>query len=114
MFAVKRVYPEIQVLIIGKEQISGFKEECQELITQLHLDKTIEIQDPIPYDLVYQKYAQARCGICILSPETPRYKYALPIKLLEYLDAGLLVITNDFPINKQICQSSEGIFTTKV
>jgi glycosyltransferase involved in cell wall biosynthesis len=32
---------------------------------------------------------------------------------LEYLDAGLLVITNDFPINKQICQSSEGIFTTK-
>lgn len=112
-FAVKEFYPQIKVLIIGKEQISGFKEECQDLIKNLNLENFVEIQDNIPYDQVYQKYAQAKCGICILSPATPRYKYALPIKLLEYLDAGLLVITNDFPSNKQIYQSSEGIFTAK-
>ncbi len=110
---VKEFYPTIKVLILGKEQISGFKDECQQLINDLKLENSIELLEAIPYDQVYQKYAQSKCGICILSPSTPRYKYALPIKLLEYLEAGLLVITNDFPINKQIYQSSEGIFTTK-
>lgn len=112
-FAIREFYPKVKVLIIGKEQLSGFKVECQDLINKLNLTTNIAMQEAIPYNEVYQKYAQAHCGICILSPQTPRYKYALPIKLLEYLDAGLLVITNDFPINKQIHQSSEGIFTAK-
>ncbi len=112
-FMLSEFYPKIKVLIIGKEQITGFYEECRELIQYLKLENNIDLNKNIPYDQVYQKYAQAKCGICILSPTTPRYKYALPIKLLEYLDAGLLVITNDFPSNKQIYQSSEGIFTAK-
>lgn len=111
-FMVSKVYPQVQVLIMGKEQIRGFKAECAKLITTLCLEKNIELIAAIPYEEVYQKYAQAACGICILSPDTPRYKYALPIKLLEYLDAGLLVITNDFPVNKQICNKSDGILTT--
>lgn len=111
-FMVSKVYPQVRVLIMGKEQIKGFKTECAELIATLCLEKNIELIDAIPYEEVYQKYAQAVCGICILSPDTPRYKYALPIKLLEYLDAGLLVITNDFPVNKQIYNQSAGILTT--
>ena len=112
-FVVKKIYPEIKLLIVGKEQISGFREECLDLIINLNLETSITLLDAIPYDQVYEKYAVAKCGICMLSPDIPRYKYALPIKLLEYLDAGLLVITNDFPMNKQIYQSSEGIFTAK-
>ena len=111
-FMVSKVYPQVKVLLVGKEQITHFRAECAELIATLCLEKNVELIDAIPYDQVYQRYAQARCGICILSPEAPRHKYALPIKLLEYLDAGLLVITNDFPINKQIYNKSDGIFTT--
>lgn len=111
-FMVSKIYPQVKVLLVGKEQITHFREECAELIKTLCLEKNIELIDAIPYDQVYQRYAQARCGICILSPEAPRHKYTLPIKLLEYLDAGLLVITNDFPINKQIYNKSDGIFTT--
>lgn len=112
-FVIKKICPDVKVLIIGKEQITGFRDDCLELIDKLNLATTITLLEAIPYDQVYQMYAQAKCGICMLSPSITRYKYALPIKLLEYLDAGLLVITNDFPINKQIHQSSEGIFTAK-
>ncbi len=112
-YVVKKIYPEVKVLLVGKEQITGFREECLELIDRLNLKTTITLSEAIPYDQVYDMYTQSKCGICMLSPAIPRYKYALPIKLLEYLDAGLLVITNDFPMNKQIYQSSEGIFTAK-
>lgn len=112
-FFVKQVFPQIKVLLLGKEQISGFRDECLNLIDQLYLTDNITLIEAIPFDQVYDKYYQSKCGICMLSPNITRYKYALPIKLLEYLDAGLLVITNDFPMTKQISQSSQGIITAK-
>jgi glycosyltransferase involved in cell wall biosynthesis len=112
-YLVKQILPEIKVLLVGKEQISAFRQECLDFIEELNLKNNISLLEAIPYEEVYDKYYQAKCGICLLSPSIARYKYALPIKLLEYLDAGLLVITNDFPMTKQISQSSEGILTAK-
>ncbi|OQY37665.1 MAG: hypothetical protein B6226_04970, partial [Candidatus Cloacimonetes bacterium 4572_65] len=110
---IKEETSNLKILIVGKEQIEGFSNETRELIKSLDLTKNIEIRSAVPYQEVAKLLAQAKCGICMLSPKTVRYKYALPIKLLEYLDAGLLVITNDFPYNKKIYNSSEGIFTSK-
>ncbi len=112
-FAIKKIMPNIKVLLIGTEQITGFRNECLDLIDRLNLKASISLMESIPFEQIYAKYHQSRCGICMLSPEISRYKYALPIKLLEYLNAGLLVITNDFPMTKQISQSSKGILTAK-
>lgn len=41
-------------------------------------------------------YGRCAAGLAVLHP-TPAYREALPIKLLEYLAAGLPVIASDFP-----------------
>ncbi len=106
-------HPSVKVLIIGKELISGYYDELQAKIKSLNLEDNIILKQEIPHTQVEGYLAQSKCGLCLLSPKVTRYKYALPIKLLEYLNAGLLVITNNFPFNKKIYNSSEGIFTSE-
>ncbi len=44
---------------------------------------------------IAEVYSGAILGLCILHP-TPQYKKALPVKLLEYMGAGLPVIASNF------------------
>ena len=64
---VSKVYPQVKVLLVGKEQITHFRAECAELIATLCLEKNVELIDAIPYDQVYQRYAQARFNGSICS-----------------------------------------------
>lgn len=50
----------------------------------------------ITYDHLPELLAQADIGLSILLPE-PRYVAALPVKLFEYMAAGLPVIASNFP-----------------
>jgi glycosyltransferase involved in cell wall biosynthesis len=50
----------------------------------------------VTYEHLPELLAQADIGLSILLPE-PRYVAALPVKLFEYMAAGLPVIASDFP-----------------
>lgn len=51
-------------------------------------------------------YGESMLGMITLMP-IPRYKVALPVKLFEYMAAGLPVIASDFPIIKKIIDEEE-------
>ena len=54
-------------------------------------------------------YASSRVGICILLP-TANYINSLPIKIFEYMAAGLPIIASDFPIWREIIsEANSGI-----
>lgn len=54
---------------------------------------------------VYERLAQADIGLVCLHPE-PRYSVALPVKLFEYMAAGLPVVASNFPLWEDIVQGN--------
>ncbi|MGH9793032.1 MAG: glycosyltransferase family 4 protein [Candidatus Acidiferrales bacterium] len=48
---------------------------------------------------------QARAGLVVLHPE-PNYLTAQPVKLFEYMCAGLPVIASDFPVNREVIETA--------
>ncbi len=55
---------------------------------------------------VNQLYKKSDIGLCILK-NTPNIFYSWPIKLFEYMEAGLPVVCSGFPIWKQIVEENK-------
>jgi glycosyltransferase involved in cell wall biosynthesis len=56
-----------------------------------------------PHPEVLKLYRRAKLGAVLLHP-TPNHRCALPVKLFEYLGAGLPIIASDFPEYKELVQ----------
>jgi glycosyltransferase involved in cell wall biosynthesis len=54
---------------------------------------------------VAQMLKQARAGLVLLHPE-PNYLNAQPVKLFEYMGAGIPVIASDFPVWRNIVETA--------
>jgi glycosyltransferase involved in cell wall biosynthesis len=70
------------------------------------LSNWIKVTGWIPYEHVSALLAQADVGLCLLQSET-RYVAALPVKLFEYMAAGLPVLASDFPAVRQVVEQSD-------
>jgi glycosyltransferase involved in cell wall biosynthesis len=65
----------------------------------------VDFKGWVGYDQVPELLRSADAGLAILMPE-PRYVAALPVKLFEYMAAGLPVVASQFPQIIQVVQSS--------
>jgi glycosyltransferase involved in cell wall biosynthesis len=61
------------------------------------LEEAADIVPWVPYDQIAAVLRGADVGLVLLQPE-PRYVAALPVKLFEYMAAGLPVVANDYPL----------------
>ncbi len=73
-----------------------------------------EIESPYPNiqyvgrlnrDGVNELYGSARLGLCILKP-IKNYYYSQPIKIFEYMAAGLPVVASNFPLWRKIVEDN--------
>lgn len=60
----------------------------------------------VPHEEVYHHLQTADVGLVCLHPEI-RYQVALPVKLFEYMVAGLPVIASNFPLWKEIVEGNK-------
>jgi glycosyltransferase involved in cell wall biosynthesis len=72
---------------VGKRQL---------LERSVELAEHIEMINWVPYDAMTRTLQEADLGLSILMPE-PRYVAAVPVKLFDYMAAGLPVIASNFP-----------------
>lgn len=51
-------------------------------------------------------YGNSRAGLCLLYP-TDNYIHSLPVKMFEYMAAGLPFVASDFPLWKKIARETK-------
>lgn len=69
------------------------------------LEDNIKDHGWVAYDQLPELLRIADIGLAILLPE-PRYIAALPVKLFEYMAAGLPVVASNFPQVREVVESS--------
>ena len=76
-------------------------EEKNFLAAAKDLNEHIKLSGWLAYKDVPDALSHADVGLSLLQPE-PRYITALPVKLFEYMAAGLPVLASDFPSIRQV------------
>lgn len=69
-------------------------------------ERNVSYQGYLSRKQVNEFYASSAAGLCILQKH-PNYIHALPIKLFEYMAAGIPVVISDFPLWKQIVENAD-------
>ncbi|MDI6601140.1 MAG: glycosyltransferase [Thermoanaerobacteraceae bacterium] len=66
--------------------------EYKNMINRLNIADRAFIKGKIPHETLLEVYNRSLIGLCVLKP-TEVVRYSFPIKLLEYMASGLLVVT---------------------
>lgn len=69
-------------------------------------ERNVRYQGYLTRRQIHELYAASVAGLCILQ-EHPNYIHALPIKLFEYMAAGIPVVISDFPLWRQIVEEAD-------
>jgi len=96
--------PSAKLIIVGD---GDDRRTLQELSNKLKLENNIIFTGRVPYSMVPQYLSSAKIGVVPLPP-TLYYKISSPLKLFEYMGAGLAVIAN-----REIIEHEEALMATK-
>lgn len=92
--------------LIGAIRPDGFFEEIQKLSKDYQLADKVNLHGFVDAPDVSKYLAEADFGLVFLHPYL-RYKEALPTKMFEYMQHGLPVITNDYPLYKKYVEETQ-------
>jgi len=95
---------QFKALFIGPFRTEAFKKKFYSYIMDNNLNSHVYWRDAVPHDKVWAILRQVKVGLSVLHPGYKRYRKALPLKVLEYLAAGIPVVANDFPQLKDIIE----------
>ncbi len=95
---IKRDIPWLKVLFVGKFFSSALEQRFYDTINEYHLNSIIYYQSWLPPEKIGVLLKCAKLGLWIFNPANRRMYNAMPLKVLEYLSAGLPVVTIKSPI----------------
>jgi len=85
---ILRKFPGARLIIVGEGPDEG---NLKQRVARLELDGSVEFMGKRPYDELPKIMANADIGVASSRPDIFRF-YASPLKLVEYMAAGLAVI----------------------
>ncbi|MBW6513143.1 MAG: glycosyltransferase family 4 protein [Candidatus Syntrophosphaera sp.] len=103
---LKREFPSLNVLILGKFFSDEVKREFDTLINTLSLNAIVYYQNWIPAEKIGLLLKRSRVGLWIFNPLNRRMRKAVPLKVLEYLAAGLPVISINTPLMRDLVEKN--------
>ena len=98
-----------EIMVNAIKNLKGYKlllaGTCEDETIKKSLPQNVTYLGMLNRDGINELYSNSRVGICILLP-IENYTHALPIKLFEYMAAGLPVIASNFPLWEEIIRES--------
>ncbi len=101
---LKTKYPRLRILILGKFHDPAIEEEFHNSVNSYNLNATIFYQEWIPAEKIGLLLKRSRFGLWLFNPKVKRMTLATPLKVLEYLAAGLPVISIKTPLMKSLIE----------
>lgn len=98
------LWPAAFRLVIRGPAQGGFDQHLRTLAGGL--GKRVTFNPAVPPDQVVPAAAQADIGIFLLSNSTTHARFAMPNKIFEYIQAGLMVISSDLPEIRKVIESA--------
>ncbi len=87
--------------IFGEGDIAG---HLRELTRELKLDMQVEFMGRLPFGELKAYARQASLGISLEEDMGLSYRYALPNKLFDYIQAGIPVLVSDLPEMRKVVE----------
>lgn len=94
---------DFRLVIRGPAQ-GGFDQTLQTLAAPF--GERVSLEPPVPPDQLIAAAAQADIGIFLLSNSTTHARFAMPNKIFEYMQAGLMVISSDLPEIRSVIEAA--------
>lgn len=101
LVAAMKKLPGVKLLLCGRMEDEALKAELQALPGWTQVEYLGQLDRAGVRDVM----ARARVGMVTLLP-LPSYQDALPIKMFEYMSAGLPVVASNFPLWRSIVEAS--------
>lgn len=99
------LWPEDFRLIIRGPTQGQFDRHLKNLAG--HLGQRIAFESAVAPEQVVAKAAGADIGIFLLSNSTTHARYAMPNKIFEYMQAGLMIISSDLPEIRRVIERAD-------
>lgn len=110
---LKHEFPELKILILGKFFNPKVEAEFNRSINDYNLNTVIYYQQWIPAEKIGLLLKRCRYGLWLFNPRSRRFRLSIPLKVLEYLAAGLPVITIKTPQMKALIEYNKlGVLTS--
>jgi glycosyltransferase involved in cell wall biosynthesis len=91
----RREWLDLRLLLVGRFIPESLKSRVESRIEELKLSDTVQVITWTPFEEIPGILAKAGIGISFLR-DIPRYRLAIPIKVFEYMAAGLPVVASSF------------------
>lgn len=98
------LWPDGFRLVIRGPAQGGFDQHLRNLVGPL--SERIALEPPVPPDQLISTAAQADIGVFLLSNSTTHARFAMPNKIFEYMQAGLMVISSDLPEIRRMIETA--------
>lgn len=102
----------IEILVEAIQKVNAtlslagrISEEYRAKIEKLDAKHRVTCRGFLDKEQIIQLYKDSTVGVCTLL-YTPNHYWSLPIKMFEYMAAGLPIVCSDFPMWKDIVESS--------
>lgn len=98
------LWPDGFRLVIRGPAQGGFDQQLRSLAAPF--GARIALEPPVPPEQLISTAAQADIGIFLLSNSTTHARFAMPNKIFEYMQAGLMVISSDLPEIRKVIETA--------
>jgi glycosyltransferase involved in cell wall biosynthesis len=79
-----------------------YRTHLEKKAAEIHVEEQILFLGQLDHDQLFEVSKQCDLGLCMIEPVSLSYYYALPNKLVEYVQAGIPVVGSDLPEIKRL------------
>ena len=103
LMAAMETLPDAHLVLLGAADQESY---VRPLARRHHLEARVHVTPRVPTEHVVAYAASATVGMAAIPPVSLSYRYSLPNKLFQCMQAGLPVVASDFPQVRQIVEET--------